>query len=502
MAEFSYDLVIVGAGTGNMLPEKDFAGWRIAVVESAVFGGTCLNRGCIPSKILVYTSDVAGIVRDAEMFGITAELTGTDWPAIRDRVFNRIDPIPDRAVAHRRKTGVDVFTGEARFVAPKVLSVGGDELRAERVVLATGSRPKIPDIPGLAEVPYLTSDNVMRLAELPDSMTVLGGGFIAAEMGHVFGGLGTKVTIIERGERLLARHDTDISVAFTDRYREDFDLRLNSTVSRVTATPTGIALELDTPSGPQRVEAAQLLVATGRRPNSDTLNLAAAGIETDEHGHVRTDATLQTKVPGVWALGDLTNHFQLKHMANAEARVVWYNIAHPDQPRRADFPVVPSAVFADPQVASAGATEQQLQAAGRPYQVATRHYGEAAYGWALQDTTSFVKLLADPDTRLLLGAHLIGPQASTLIQPLVQAMCLGNTVDEVGTGVLYIHPALTEVVEQALLALGEKNASLVSPLVRLSHPGPAADPEQGVPPGPPAAGTPGPAASPGPSSAR
>jgi mycothione reductase len=141
-------------------------------------------------------------------------------------------------------------------------------------------------------------------------------------------------------------------------------------------------------------------------------------------------------------------------MANAEARVVWHNIAHPDQPRRADFPVVPAAVFADPQVASAGATEQELKAAGRPYQVATRHYGEAAYGWALQDTTSFVKLLADPDTRLLLGAHLIGPQASILIQPLVQAMCLGSTIDQVAVGVLYIHPALTEVVEQALLGLG------------------------------------------------
>ncbi|MEP7026648.1 MAG: mycothione reductase, partial [Actinomycetota bacterium] len=464
--------VIVGAGTGNMLPEKEFDGWRIAVVESDVFGGTCLNRGCIPSKILVYTSDVAGIIRDAELFGITAELTGTNWPAIRDRVFNRIDPIPARAVAHRRKTGVDVFTGEARFTAPKVLQVGGDVLRAEHVVLAAGSRPRIPEIAGLAGVPYLTSDTVMRLDQLPATMAVLGGGFIAAEMGHVFGGLGTKVTIIARGERLLARHDSDISAAFTERYRQDFDLRLNTTVRRVTATAGGVRLDLDTPAGPRQVEAEQLLVATGRRPNSDTLNLAAAGIDTDEHGHVRTDATMQTKVPGVWALGDLTNHFQLKHMANAEARIVWHNIAHPDQPRRAEFPVVPSAVFADPQVASAGVTEQELQASGRPYQVAARRYGEAAYGWALQDTTSFVKLLADPDTRLLLGVHLIGPQASTLIQPLVQAMCLGNTVDEVGTGVLYIHPALTEVVEQALLALGDKNAGLVSPLVRLAHPAP------------------------------
>jgi mycothione reductase len=168
---------------------------------------------------------------------------------------------------------------------------------------------------------------------------------------------------------------------------------------------------------------------------------------------VRTDDTYATSVPGIWALGDITNHFQLKHMANAEARIVRHNLLHPGQPRHASFPVIPSAVFASPQVATAGATEQDLLARGQQYVAATRNYRDAAYGWALQDTTSFVKVLADPDTRLLLGAHIIGPQASVLIQPLLQAMYLGNTADQVAAGVLYIHPALTEVVEQALLEL-------------------------------------------------
>lgn len=455
MTEFSYDLVIVGAGTGNTLPAREFAGWRIAVVEAGKFGGTCLNRGCIPSKMLVYTADVAEAVRGAGRFGLGAQWTGADWPAIRDRVFGRIDPLPGQAAAHRRENGVDVFCGEASFVAPKVLRVGDDELRAERIVLATGSRPRLPEIPGLADVPYLTSDSVMRLDVLPGSMAVLGGGYIAAEMSHVFGALGTEMAIIERGERLLARADTDISAAFTEQYRKRFDLRLNSTVQRVSATAAGVRLDVATPSGPRRIETAQLLVAAGRQPNSDRLNLAAAGIEVDEHGHVRTDATLETAVPGIWALGDLSNHFQLKHMANAEGRVVWHNLAHPGEPWRAEFPVVPAAVFADPQVASAGATEQELQARGQPYLAGVRRYRDAAYGWALQDTGSFVKVLADPGTRLLLGAHIIGPQASTLIQPLVQGMLLGNTVDQLACGVLYIHPALTEVVEQALLALDE-----------------------------------------------
>jgi mycothione reductase len=453
MVAHSYDLVVVGAGSGNMLPAGQFAGWRIAVVEADRFGGTCLNRGCIPSKMLVYTADVAQTVRHAGRFGIGAKWGGADWPAIRDRIFGRIDPLHELAIAHRRADGVDVFPGEARFVAPKILRVGEEELRAERVVLATGSRPQVPPAPGLSEVAYLTSDTVMRLDTLPRSMAVIGGGSIAAEMSHIFGSLGTAVTIIERGNNLLSRHDIDIQARFTEHYRERFDLRLSSAVDQVSPTRTGARLDLATPSGPQRVEAEALLVATGRRPNSDGLDVAAAGIDVDTHGHVRTDDTLQTSVPGIWALGDLANHFQLKHMANAEAQIVWHNIANPGQLRKAVFPVVPAAVFADPQVASAGATEQDLQAQGRRYVAAARAYRDTAYGWALENTAGFAKILADPDTRLLLGAHIIGPQASILIQPLIQAMCLGNTVEEIASGVLYIHPALTEVIQQALLEL-------------------------------------------------
>ncbi len=453
MDEHSYDLVIVGAGSGNMLPAKEFVGWRIAVVESDRFGGTCLNRGCIPSKMLVHTADVAQEVRHAGRFGVSAKWAGADWPAIRGRVFGRIDPLHERAVAHRRANGTDVFLGEARFTAPKVLQVGEDEVRGERFVLAAGSRPAVPAIDGLVAVPYLTSDTVMRLDRLPKSMVVLGGGYIAAEMSHIFGSLGTKVTIVARGDELLSRHDADIRARFTEAYRERFDLRLGATVKRAAKTRKGVRLDLVTSSGAQAAEGEVLLVATGRVPNSDRLGVAAAGIETDEHGHVVTDGTYATSVPGIWALGDLANHFQLKHMANAESRLVRHNLLHPGQPRRAAFTVVPSAVFAGPQVASVGATEQDLRAHGRDYVAATRPYRDAAYGWALEDTTSFVKVLADPATRLLLGAHIIGPQASTLIQPLIQAMCLGSTADQVASGVLYIHPALSEVVEQALLGL-------------------------------------------------
>jgi mycothione reductase len=448
-----YDLVIVGAGSGNSLLSAELSHWRTAIVEADRFGGTCLNRGCIPSKMLVHAADVAMSVQRAGRFGIAAEFGGADWAAIRERIFGRIDPLSERAVDSRRAKGVDVVIGEARFVAPKTLVVGDEELVSERFVLAAGSRPLVPEIPGLDGVGYLTSDDVMRIEQLPASMLVVGGGYVAAEMSHIFGALGTRMTIVERSEHLLSSHDLDVRARFTEIYRGRFDLRLESVVEQVSASPTGVRAELSSPGGTVAVEAERLLVATGRTPNSDRLDVGAAGIATDEHGHVRIDEYYRTNVDGIWALGDLTNHIQLKHLANAEARTIRHNLLHPAELRKLVFDSVPAAVFADPQVASIGATEQQLRAEGRTFVAGVRQYSKAAYGWALEDTTSFVKVLADPETRLLLGAHVIGPQASILIQPLVQAFYLHNTVDEVASGVLYIHPALGEVIEQALLEL-------------------------------------------------
>ena len=453
MTTQQYDLVIIGAGSGNMLITHEFDQWRVAVVDADRFGGTCLNRGCIPSKMLVYTADVAQSIRHASRFGVRGTFDGADWPAIRERVFGRIDPIHDSAVRYRRENGIDVYLQRAYFVGPKRLQVGEDILESERFVLAAGARPFIPPIPGLDEVDYFTSDNLMRVESLPASLAVVGGGFIATEMGHVFGSLGSTVTIIERGEQLLARHDRDISERFTREFSARFDVRLDTRVERLERIESGIRLHLVNNEERQSLDVEALLIATGRRPNSDLLDVGATGVEVDVHGHVRTDATYQTNVPGIWAFGDLANHFQLKHMANIESRIVRHNLLHPDDPQRADHPVVPSAVFADPQVASVGMTEEDLRALSRDFVTATRSYGDTAYGWALEDTSSFVKVLADPITRKVLGAHLIGPQASTLIQPLIQAMCLGNTVDQLARDVIYIHPALTEVIEQVLLAL-------------------------------------------------
>jgi mycothione reductase len=448
-----YDLVVLGAGSGNMIFGPETEHLRAAIVESDRFGGTCLNRGCIPSKMFVVAADAAISVATAGRMGVHATLDSVDWTGIRDRIFGRIDPIHDSAVAYRRQAGIDVYTAPARFVAPKVLRVGSEQIGADQIVVAAGSRPVIPDIPGLAETTFHTSDSIMRVDEVPRSLVIIGGGFIAAELGHVFGAFGSDVTIIHRGPRLLMAEDEQISQRFTELARRRHRVLLETQVFSVEPRGSGVAVNVSSAGGTETIPASTLLVTTGRQPNTDQLDVSAAGLELDEHGHLVTDHFKRTSVEGVWALGDAANHFQLKHMANAEVRVVRHNLLHPDNLHALDATLVPHAVFSDPQVASAGLTEQQARERGAGFTISVRKYADAAYGWALEDTTSFVKLLADTADRTLIGAHIIGPQASTLIQPLLQAMTLGQTVDQIGKDVLYIHPALTEVVEQALLDL-------------------------------------------------
>jgi mycothione reductase len=294
----------------------------------------------------------------------------------------------------------------------------------------------------------------MRLPALPEHLVIVGGGFIANEMGHVFASLGSKVTMITRGPRLLGAEDDEISAAFTELMSARAHVLLDAKVHTAHRTPDGgVRLDVEGRHGHHVVDGDALLIAVGRHANGDVLHLAATGLEADVHGCIATDEHLQTAVPGIWALGDVTGRHQLKHMANGEARVVSHNLLHADALQAVDHRPAPHAVFTSPQIAACGLTERAAMASGQPYRVARRHYSSTAYGWALEDTTSFVKVLADPATGLIVGAHAMGPHASIVIQPLVQAMHLGNTVEQVARGVIYLHPALSEVVEQVLLEL-------------------------------------------------
>ena len=449
----THDLIIIGAGSGNSVIGPEHDDMDVAIVERGLFGGTCLNVGCIPSKMLVYAAEVAELAAHiGPKLGVHTTFEGADWPAIRNRVFDRIDPIAAGGEDYRKSLdNVTGYQNDATFIGPKEIHVGDETITADKIVIAAGARAWAPPIDGLDALGYHTSDTIMRLEELPRRLAVLGGGYIATELGNVFGMLGTEVTFIVRSDAMLRNEDDAISAAFTEAYKQKFATRFMSGVHSARRDGDEIVLNLFPDHEELRVD--EVLVATGRIPNGDQLDLAAHGFAMDDAGYLITDSNLRTNIDGVFALGDITNPVQLKHVANHEAKVVRHNLANPESMIEVNHNLIPHAVFGHPQVASVGMTERDAHAAGLDVTCHIQQYASAAYGWAMEDTTSIVKLVMDSQTRLLLGAHICGPQASTLIQQLIQGMVFGQTVDQMATGQYYIHPALPEVVEQALLEL-------------------------------------------------
>jgi mycothione reductase len=448
-----YDLAIIGTGSGNSIVDERFADRKVALLEKGTFGGTCLNVGCIPTKMFVYPADLAQAAEQAGRLGVDERLEGVRWAEIRDRIFGRIDPISrgGRSWRAEHNENVTLYEGHARFVDVRTLDTGtGETITADQVVIAAGSRPTIPEIEGIETVEVHTSDTVMRLDELPERMLVIGGGFVATELAHVFDAFGTRVTVVNRSGRLLRGEDDEISAAFTALALDRWDVRLECQVSKVEPHGGGVRAHLD---NGEIVDVDKVLVATGRRSNADGLDVDRTGVQVDDDGVVVVDEHQRTTCEGIWALGDVANHLQLKHVSNAEARVVQHNLLHPDDLVRSRHDVVPSAVFSHPQVAAVGLTQREALERGVRHVVARQRYADTAYGWAMEDTTGFAKLIADPDTGRILGAHILGPQASNLLQPLVHAMSFGQTAHDVARGQYWIHPALMEVVENLLLAL-------------------------------------------------
>ncbi|MDX3006876.1 mycothione reductase [Kribbella solani] len=458
-----YDLVIIGTGSGNTIVNRRFAGWKVAIVERGTFGGTCLNVGCIPTKMFVHAADVAATPSVSSRFGVDEELLGVRWTDVRDRIFGRIDPIAAGGSEYRHhnpdNANVTVYDGTGRFTGDKELTVDNQDgstsvFSADRFVLASGSRPVIPPIPGLEETGYHTSNTIMRLEQLPARLAIIGSGFVAAEFAHVFASFGVDVTIIARSKTLLRHEDAELAAQYTEIAQQKYDVRLNRETIRVTRHDDGeIELKMLHPDGAEELIVDELLVAVGRVPNSDLLNLDATGVEVDGEGRIVVDKYQQTNVDGIYALGDVTSPHQLKHVANHEARVVKHNLLNPDDRIASDHRFVPHAVFSSPQIASVGLTEEQAKERGIPYVAAVQRYADIAYGWAMEDTTGFAKVIADANTGQLIGCHIIGPQAPTVIQPVIQAMSFGLDAYAMAREQYWIHPAMPEVLENALLKL-------------------------------------------------
>jgi mycothione reductase len=456
----TYDLAIIGTGSGNSIPDHRYAGKRVAICEQGTFGGTCLNVGCIPTKMFVYAAEVAKTIRSAAQYGLDAHIDRVRWGDIVSRVFGRIDPIAYSGEDYRRAApNIDVYDQHTRFEPVQadgrylLRTEGGKEFVADRVVIAAGARPMIPPAILASGAKYHTSDTVMRIAELPEHLVIVGSGFVATEFAHIFSALGVRVTILIRSSTLLRQCDDTICKRFTRIASTKWELHTHSNVVAGTNHGSGVTLELD---DGRTLNADLLLVATGRVPNGDLLDAEQAGVDVQD-GRVVVDEYQRTTARGVFALGDVSSPYQLKHVANHEARVVQHNLDcdwdDTESMTVTDHRYVPSAVFTDPQIACVGLTQSEAVAQGYDISVKIQDYGGVAYGWAMEDTTGIAKLIAERGTGRLLGAHIMGYQASSIIQPLIQAMSFGLTAPEMARGQYWIHPALPEVVENALLGL-------------------------------------------------
>jgi dihydrolipoamide dehydrogenase len=447
-----YDLIVIGAGSGlEISSDAAEQGWQVAVVDPGPFGGTCLNRGCIPSKAFIHVADVMEEIRQAHKFGIkgvNVDKLDVNWQAVVKRVMNPIDEEAAAIEQGNRSANIGVFKQPARFIGPRTLKVGNKVITAKNVVIAAGCRPSVPAIKGLDSISYITSDDVFRLTKLPKSIVFIGGGYIAAELAHLFGTLGTRVTIIQRSSTLLSREDDEVAEAFTKAMAAKHDVRLNAEILGVRKGKKGAIVDIKEGTKLVSVEGELLLVATGRVPNTDLLDAKAGGVQLDSRGFVVTDSQMRTSAPGVWAIGDIAGKWQFKHSANLEASYCSHNILHSGEMMHVDYTAMPHAVFSSPQLAGVGATEEELIAKKAKYLKGVYRYKDTAMGEAMLEDEGFVKIMIEPKTHKILGCHIIGPDASVLIHEVLVAMKAGLPADAI-TATIHIHPALNEVVQRA-----------------------------------------------------
>lgn len=452
-----FDLIVIGAGSGlNVAAHAaDAYRWKVAVVEEGPLGGTCLNRGCIPSKIIIHAADVAEEIRGAERFGITAKIESIDFAKVTRRATSFVDDdavhIEEGVRAHPR---MSLLKNRGSFKDARTVIAGGAEIRSERILIAAGTRPAVPPIPGLKETGYITSDEALRLEKQPASLAIVGGGYISTELGHFFGALGTKVSIFENSPVLLGREDEEVSKLFTKAFSEKHTVLLGVKVERVEKRGNLKAVIARNAEGKEvEVVADEIMLSVGRTSNADTLNLPASGVKTNERGFIEVNEYMETSVPGIWALGDIVGKAPFKHGANWEAEHVMTNIRGASK-RAVDYSIMPHAIFSSPQIAGVGLTEQEAKAKNIRYAVQKKKYIATGMGKAMEEGEAFAKFIVDPEKKKILGCHIIGPQASTLIHEVIVALKAGGDISLV-RDVVHIHPALSEVVQRALRQASE-----------------------------------------------
>jgi len=456
-----YDVILIGTGSGMSVLDallRRNPNMKAAVIDKDAPGGICLTRGCIPTKLLLYPAELIRTCENAAELGIEMEIRDVNFRKIMERMRHKINHEIEQirhGLSHHKN--IDFYNAPAEFVAPYTLSVNGVEIKSKLILLCTGSKPAIPGIKGIERVKYHTSDTILGLNHLPKSIAIIGGGYIAAEYGHFFSAMGSDVTIIGRNPQFIPEEEPEISSVAKEKLGKHMKIITNCEVTEIDSTITGkkriVCIER-TKKERFVVEADEVLIATGRASNSDILHPERAGIKTDRNGWIEVNEYLQTSVDGIWALGDCTGKYQFKHVANYEAMVVFYNLVS-EQKVRADYHAVPHAVFTYPEIASVGMREREcIEKYGKEnILIGVQRFEDTAKGDAMNAKDYFAKVIVHKGTMEILGAHIIGPYASILIQEIVNLM---NTQDGSAVPLLqsmHIHPALSEVVERAFNSL-------------------------------------------------
>jgi pyruvate/2-oxoglutarate dehydrogenase complex dihydrolipoamide dehydrogenase (E3) component len=441
-----FDAIAIGSGqAGNPL---SFAladlGWKVALIERSELGGSCINTGCTPTKTMVASAQVAHYARDAARWGVRASDVTVDMPAVvarknqvvqngRTGVQKRVDARPN----------VKLIRGQAKFTGPHLVQVGTEVLESEKIFINTGTRPAIPTIPGIDTVPFLTNATVMELQVVPEHLLVLGGGYIGLEFGQMFRRFGSQVTIVHTGARIMPREDPDIASALQKALEaEGVAFRVNTTTKRAENRNGAITLTVESGGATETLQGSHLLVATGRRPNTDDLGLEVAGVVTDARGYIKVNGQMETNVPGVWALGDVKGGPAFTHISYNDYQIIYANLIE-GKNLSIENRYLPYALFTDPQLGRVGITETEARASGRKFKMGTFPMSSVSRAIERSETAGLMKIIVDAQNDGILGAAILGSEGGETVQ-ILGAMILAGAPYTVLKGAVFIHPTLAE----------------------------------------------------------
>ncbi|MGH7639214.1 MAG: dihydrolipoyl dehydrogenase family protein [Gemmatimonadaceae bacterium] len=467
-----FDAIVIGAGeAGAVLANRAVAaGHRVAMLYQPPYGSTCLNTGCVPSKFMIHRARVAHIARTADRYHVRAGPVDVDLSSIVDQKNATLEHHREESLRHAREASrLTLIEGEARFVSPREVAAAGRTLESDRIFIATGMRPQVPPIKGLSDVQYLTSTSLMELREIPRHLVCIGGGYVACELGQAFRRFGADVTIVQSAPRLLPAEEPDVSTVLADVFEtEGIRVIAGHRAVRVSSRGPDSGVSVIVVSNDDHeltIDGSHVLVASGRRPNTDMLDLEKAGVTADDKGHVRVNEYLETTTRGIWAIGDVNGQQPFTRICQEEAKVAFANAfenARLEMPRG----FLGHAVFTDPSIGSVGLTEARARDAGHDVAVGLVTFDRVEKAQILGETAGFMKYVVDRGTRRLLGCHVIGPDAAELVYNAIVVMRHQGTIDELALAV-GVFPTLQEGMEGTARGLLRKLAAerVAGPLV-------------------------------------